>query len=169
MPVAYFYIAILKLDLIEDKSAEEIKNIWQTYHEDKEGTIGFCCTGDEVNKVLERAKDHSFFIQPVFREGGFFNLCSQFQKPRYFLFCTLEDYQQNPAGANALVTLSIFDDLVDKHNIGLLRGDIINKGISEEEGRKIVGDVFKSYSVDDNFNRDVLTFNKVCVMLFYQI
>ena len=74
----------------------------------------------------------------------------------------LEDYQQNPAGANALVTLSVFDDLVDEHNIGLLRGDIINNGISEVEGEKVIKSVFDAYTIDDTFNRDVFTFNKVC-------
>ena len=146
------------MEMIEDKSSKEIQDIWTTYHEEKDGAIGLCCSGEQIKAVIDRGILSPFFIQPVFRDEGFFNLCSQFQKPRYFLLCMLEDYQNNPTGANALVTLSLFDDLVEEHDLGLIRGDIINKGIHDDEGRKIVQSIFDVYANKDSY-RDVQTFN----------
>mmetsp|Transcript_9881 Transcript_9881/g.12838 ORF Transcript_9881/g.12838 Transcript_9881/m.12838 type:complete len:210 (+) Transcript_9881:182-811(+) len=149
---------ILKMEMIEGKSKEDIEFLWNSYHENKEGSIGLSVPGIDVTNVLERASENSFFIQPIFREEGFFNLMVQFQQ-KYFLLCLLEEYQQNPAQANSLITLSIFDDLVSDHDLGLVRGDIINKGITEDEGRKIVTNLFDIYAKDDSYE-DVIAFNK---------
>mmetsp|Transcript_22888 Transcript_22888/g.34358 ORF Transcript_22888/g.34358 Transcript_22888/m.34358 type:complete len:210 (-) Transcript_22888:200-829(-) len=150
---------ILKTDMITGKTADEVSSLWMGYHADKEDTIGICCKGSEAKLVIERAAGHEFIIQPIFREDGFFNLVSQFQNPRYFLLCLLEDYQQNPSNANPLLTMSVFDDLHDSHGLGLVRGDVINKGISTEEANKVIQNLFEGYVNDDEFE-SVRSFNK---------
>lgn len=145
--------------MIKGKTAEEVSSLWTDYHADKEDTIGFCCNGNEAKFIIERAAGHAFFIQPIFREDGFFNLVSQFQNPRHFLLCLLDDYQQNPSSANPLLTVSVFDDLHDSHGLGLLRGDVINKGINSQEANKVIQNLFDVY-VDDEEFESVRRFNK---------
>ena len=50
----------------------------------------------------------------------------------------LEDYQMDPARAQPLLTFSVFDDFADDKDLTLIRADILNKGIDQDEGLKIV-------------------------------
>lgn len=70
---------------------------------------------------------------------------SQFQEPSYFLLAFLEDYKMDPAAAQPLITISVFDDLAEKKDVVLLRCDIINKGIEDDEGYKICQNLIKDY------------------------
>ena len=70
---------------------------------------------------------------------------SQFQEPSYFLLAFLEDYKMDPAAAQPLITISVFDDLAEKNDVVLLRCDIINKGIEDDEGYKICQNLIKDY------------------------
>ena len=97
-----------------------------------------------------------FFVQPVFREDGFFMLVSQFQDPSHFLLAYLEDYKTNPTNAQPLLTLSVFDDYDD---LTLVRCDIVNKSIEDHEGLKIATSLLRSYHHDEEFP-SVYAFNK---------
>jgi hypothetical protein len=86
-------------------------------------------------------------------------MMSQFQSPRYFLLAYLEDYKMDPAAAQPLMTLSIFDDYSDDLDLTLVRCDIINKGIQDDEGRKVANFLLDSYRNDEEFDA-VRAFNK---------
>jgi hypothetical protein len=100
-----------------------------------------------------------FFIQPIFKEDGFFMLLSQFQTPSHFLMAYLEDYKMDPNRAQPLMTFSIFNDLADSHDLSLVRCDIINKGIEENDGRKVLKNMLNAYRIDEDFEK-VKTFNE---------
>jgi ATP synthase F1 complex assembly factor 1 len=104
-----------------------------------------------------------FFVQPVFRDGGFFMLITQFQEPSHFLMAYLEDYKLDPARAQPLLTFSVFDDLIAKPkidaNVGLVRVDVVNPGIRDDEGLKVVQNTLDAYCNEDEFFH-VKTFNK---------
>ena len=100
-----------------------------------------------------------FFIQPVFRDDGYFMMVSQFQEPSHFLMAYLEDYQMDPAGAQPLITFSVFDDYADDKDLTLVRADILNKGIQDDEGLKIVQNMLDGYVRDDEYMA-VYGFNK---------
>jgi hypothetical protein len=96
-----------------------------------------------------------FFLQPIFRGVGFFHLLSQFQD-NHFLFASLADYQMDPNRAVPLMTCSIFNDLDD---ITLIRADVLNSGIQEEEARNVVEFLLDSYTNEEDY-RTVENFNK---------
>lgn len=87
-------------------------------------------------------------------------LLSQFQAPNYFLLALLEDYKMDPARAMPLMTLSVFDDLVESKDLALIRCDIINNGIEDDEGYKLAMSLISDYSEDDSFT-GVHMFNKL--------
>jgi len=91
-------------------------------------------------------------VQPIFRDDGFFMLMAQFQEPSYFLLAYLEDYKMDPAAAQPLMTLSVFDDYADKLDLTLIRCDLINKGIEDSEGLKVANCLLDSYRNDDEYN-----------------
>lgn len=47
---------IIKKDLVDDKDPNELASIWNEYHKDKEGVIGFRIGGKEGMNVLSRAR-----------------------------------------------------------------------------------------------------------------
>jgi len=58
-----------------------------------------------------------------------------------------------------LITFSVFDDYAEDKDITLVRADILNKGIEDGEGMKIVQNMLDGYSRDDEY-MDIYTFNK---------
>lgn len=151
---------IVKLDLLTGKGQDEVELIWKEYHKELKNTVGTVLSGEDGSKVLSRAQECSFFVQPIFREGGFFTLVSQFQSPSYFLLAYLEDYKSNASTSQPLIAVSIYNDLASTKHISLIRGEVINKGILLEEGEKIIHQLIESYRDDDQFYGHVRTFNK---------
>lgn len=93
-----------------------------------------------------------FFIQPVFRNDGYFVLISEFQKP-YFLLTYLEEYQTNPGGAAPKVTASLFDDFYDK-DLMLVRCDFDAKQINEAPlaMESVLHNYLNDYEIIETFN-----------------
>ena len=152
---------IMKLDMIKEKKfkSQDVQDLWLGYHETKEHMDGTVIDGKTAKSVLSRAALCPFFIQPIFREDGYFTLVSQFQSPSHFLLAYLEDYKMDPARAQPLITFSVFDDLADEFDIGLVRVDVINKGIEDDEGLRCVNSLLDAYGKDELFT-NIHAFNK---------
>ena len=112
-----------------------------------------------TSKHMYPSSHSPFFIHPVFREEGHFMIISQFQAPNHFLLAFLEDYRMDPARAQPLLTVSVFDDLAEEKDVALVRCDIINRGIEDDEGYRICKCLLDDYIDDDDF-RSVHLFNK---------
>jgi len=150
---------ILKTELLADKSAVEISALWTAYHDKKDNVHGLTLNAAQGKSVLSRAAQCPFFLHPVFRERGHFMILSQFQAPNYFLLAYLEDYRNDPARAQPLLTVSVFDDLAEEHGLNLVRCDVVSKGIEDDEGYAICQRLLDDYENEDNF-RTVHLFNK---------
>jgi len=150
---------ILNKELIQDKTRTEISDLWYTYHENKENVIGLVLDGKEGDNILPRATSNPFFVQPIFRDDGHFILVSQFFDPSHFIMAYLEDYKMDPASAQPLMTFSVFDDYAQEKNLTLVRADILNTGIDDGEGLKVVKSMLDNYEDDDKFLA-VKAFNK---------
>lgn len=124
----------------------------------QDGVLGITIDGKEGKKVVDRARSCPFFVQPIFRDDGFFNLVSQFQGPSHFLMAYLEDYKMDPHSATPLVTFSVFNDYADTKEVSLVRCDLLNKGIGNDEGRKVVESLIDHYRNDEDFE-SIETFN----------
>jgi hypothetical protein len=144
---------IVKKELLVNKSATEISDLWYTYHEGKENVHGIILDGQLAQPLLERAATSPFFIQPIFREDGYFMLVSQFMEPSHFIMAYLQDYKMDPAGAQPLLTFSVFDDFAKDtgKNLTLVRADILNRGINDDEGLRVVKAMLDHYSKDDEY------------------
>lgn len=125
--------------------------MWYQYHEGKEGVIGLVLGGKEAKALIPRAVISPFFIQPIFREDGHFMLVSQFFEPSHFIMAYLEDYKMDPAAAQPLLSFSIFEDYADDKDMTLVRADILNRGIDEGEGLKVVNSMLDNYKNDDQY------------------
>ena len=80
-------------------------------------------------------------------------------EPSHFVMAYLEDYKMDPSRAQPLLTFSVFDDYADEKDLTLVRADILNKGIEDAEGLKIVQNMLDNYAREDEY-MDVYAFNK---------
>jgi hypothetical protein len=151
---------ILKKEKISPLNRADIIDLWLSYHENKEGIHGSILERKQGLTLIQRATECPYFIQPVFREEGFFMLLSQFQSPCHFFLAYLEDYKMDPNRASPLITFSIFNDLIESHDLSLLRCDMVNKGIEEMEAVKAVERILECYLQEDEYHTKVKVFNK---------
>jgi len=142
---------ILKKELVEDKTKTEISELWYSYHEGKDNVLGLVLGGKEAKALIPRAVISPFYIQPIFRDDGHFMLVSQFFEPSHFIMAYLEDYKMDPAAAQPLMSFSIFDDYADDKDLTLVRADIMNRGLEEAEGLKVVNAMIANYENDDEY------------------
>lgn len=68
---------VMKLDLLEDASVEEITKIWLEYHKQKEVIAAVIPTAI-FDKLMERSKKYPIFLFPVPRSQGFEFMMLQF-------------------------------------------------------------------------------------------
>lgn len=117
----------------------------------QENVHGLVLNGKETESLLVRAKSSPFFIQPIFRDDGHFMLVSQFFEPSHFIMAYLEDYKMDPAAAQPLISFSVFDDYAKDKDLTLVRADILNNGIDDGEGLKVVRSMLDNYKNDDEY------------------
>ena len=87
-------------------------------------------------------------------------LVSQFFEPSHFIMAYLEDYKMDPAAAQPLLQFSVFDDYAESKDLTLIRADVLNRGIDEGEGLKVVNSMLANYKDDDRY-LNVRAFNSM--------
>ena len=117
----------------------------------QENVLGLAMGGKDTTALIPRAVISPFFVQPIFRDDGHFMLVSQFFEPSHFIMAYLEDYQMDPAAAQPLLSFSIFDDYAESKDLTLIRADILNRGIDDGEGLKVVKSMLANYKNDDQY------------------
>lgn len=60
----------MKIDLLANKSADEIKKIWLEYHKQKDVLVA-TIPSETYKLMTERAKEYPLFIVPLPRSQGF--------------------------------------------------------------------------------------------------
>lgn len=68
---------IMKVDLLQDKSIDEIKHIWLEYHKQKEVLVATIPT-NVYETQMKRGKTYPIFIFPLPRSEGFEFFLAQF-------------------------------------------------------------------------------------------
>ncbi|TDH72537.1 hypothetical protein CCR75_000797 [Bremia lactucae] len=162
---------IVKLELLESEQAAKIRSIWEEFHADKNDAIATTLRGSEFEALVTRAKSAPYSILPVYRQDGFFNMLCQFQQS-CFLVTYLESFKENPGTAPPCVAITLYDDLLLKKEITLVRADVINM-LDKSESQQLVQQIFTSYQDDklydhvDKFNNkpDLFDFEAYRLML----
>lgn len=158
---------VMKLDALQDKTAEEVREIWMQHHSDpKGGRVASVMSGEEYTALTTRAKSSPIFVLPLIKpNGGFLTLLWQWQQP-FLLFTTLDEYKRFNTGAPPHLTLTFYSELASSKNLVLVRGDIINdKVINTAEAntlmeltRAFYADA-PSYMMVHNFNHEPAKFD----------
>jgi ATP11 protein len=125
---------IVKLPLLNAHGASRVSEIWREYHKHHASAVADVLTAEEYGVLMQRAQRCPLFVLPVPRKGGYFTMITQFQG-KHCLMTYLEDYKVNRENAVPYATFTLFDELVEKKGLALVRGEITNN-MSRDEGRK---------------------------------
>ena len=91
------------------------------------------------------------FILPIPKENGFFMLLCQNQQ-KSFVCTYLEDFKNNPLGANPYFVMTLFDELIRVKKLALLRGDVI-LNMTQDEGGTVMEMILESYLVESEYEK----------------
>lgn len=136
----------MKLDLIENKSKEEITEIWQEYHKNKD-CIAAVLTQEQFDKMFERGKKYGTFLLPLPRENGYEFIVSQFHGTEIHMTPLLW-YQTHKENAPECLTMIHYTELLDSKGIVLMRGEFDTKSINGTEAQCLANELQIYYSSD---------------------
>lgn len=125
----------MKLELIEDKTVEEIKLIWLAYHKDKPMLVA-TLTAVQLEKIMKRAKKHPVFLLPLPRSQGFEFFVLQFAANTIH-FTPLLCYQVHKENAPECLNMVHYTELRDRDLI-LMRGEYDSNVINAQEAQCLV-------------------------------
>lgn len=134
---------IMKLDLVEQRSAEEIQQIWLQYHQGKE-VISATIPLDQYDLMMERAKKFPIFILPIPRSQGYEFMMLQFFANTIH-FTPLINYQVHKENAPECLNIAMYTELRGKGLI-LMRGEYDTKVINGKEAQCLANQLQMYYS-----------------------
>uniref|UniRef100_A0A182QD06 ATP synthase mitochondrial F1 complex assembly factor 1 n=1 Tax=Anopheles farauti TaxID=69004 RepID=A0A182QD06_9DIPT len=149
---------IMRLELIEDKSADDIKHLWLEYHKNKD-VITAAIPVDQFNLMMKRAKQYPVFIFPIPRSQGYEFIMLQFAANTVH-FTPLLNYQVHKENAPECLNITMFTECSDK-GIVLMRGEYDTKVINAQEAQCLANQVQLYYSQNNETKLKLLeTFTK---------
>lgn len=134
---------IMKLDLIEQRSAEEIQQIWLQYHQGKE-VICATIPLEQYDLMMERAKKYPVFILPIPRSQGYEFMMLQFFANTIH-FTPLINYQVHKENAPECLNITLYTELRSK-GLVLMRGEYDTKVINAQEAQCLANQLQMYYS-----------------------
>ena len=117
---------IVKLDLMQDKTAEEISQIWNEYHSKKDG-IYATIPADVYNTLFKNSVTYPSFILPLPRNqdqtsGGYEFFLLQFQEHCVY-FTSLAAYHLHKEIAPVCLTLYHYPELLQSKGLVLMNSE----------------------------------------------
>ena len=123
IPVPRSLDQIVKLALLEREAPARVREIWREYHDHRLDAVAAVWTREEMAGIAERKRRCPRFVYPVLKgDGKYFSLVAEWQD-RFCLFSYLEDYKRSPAAAEPWLSVALYDDLLPRKQLVLLRGD----------------------------------------------
>lgn len=125
---------IMKIELIRDKTSEEIKSIWEQYHVQKDFCIAATIPVSDFNKLNEYSKKFPTFLFALPRSQGYEFIMCQFSDNTVH-FTPLLYYQVHKENAPECLTLTHYDEFKDSKGIILMRGEFDKNVIDAKEAQ----------------------------------
>lgn len=137
----------MKISLLEDKSKEEVVNIWTEFHKNKEVVFGTLAK-DVYNTLCEHSEKYPTFLLPLPRQEGYEFIVLQFEGNEVH-FTPLISYQAYKADAPECLTLVYYPELVDSKGVVLIKGVFDKNIMSSLEAQCLVNTLHLYYGETD--------------------
>lgn len=138
---------IMKVDMIQDKSKEEIMDIWKDYHKQKDCISGVL-TPEQFDKMFELGKQYPTFLLPLPREHGYEFIVMQFYGTEIHMTPLLW-YQAHKENAPECLSMVYYTELKESKGIVLMRGEFDTKCIGVQEAQCLANELQLYYSTDN--------------------
>ena len=152
---------ILKLDLLRDKSPQEITEIWNSYHKTKD-CIFAAIPSDTYDKMFWMSSKYKTFIFPIPRTNGqqtdgnnYEFILSQFNGHKCF-FTPLIAYQTHKELAPVCLTIHHFPELQKDKQIVLMLGEYDSNLLNGFEAQCLANQLQWYYSAEQNMRQSIL-------------
>jgi len=147
---------IMKVELLQEKSAEEISKIWTEYYKNKENTLCAVVPSHLYTKQHERSQEYNF-IFPLPRDEGYEFILAQFAGHEIH-FATLISYQAYGENAPECLTASFYTDLNATKNIVLMKGEYDKNILKPSEAQFLINQVQLYYTGGEDYLELLKTF-----------
>lgn len=141
---------IMKVDMIKDKTKEEIIEIWKEYHKQKDCICG-TMTPEQYDMMFARGKQYSTFLLPLPRGNGYEFIMCQFYGSEVHMTPLLW-YQTHKENAPECLTMIHYTELRDDKGIILMRGEFDTKLLQVHEAQCLANEL-QLYYCNDNKHR----------------
>ncbi|XP_031333369.1 ATP synthase mitochondrial F1 complex assembly factor 1-like isoform X1 [Photinus pyralis] len=138
---------IMKIDLIENKDANEIAEIWNHYHKTKDA-ISAIIPKEAYEEMKINAKKYPTFLFPIPRSQGYeFIMCQFFYNTVHFT--PLLNYQVHKENAPECLKITHYPEFKDTKGIVLMKGEFQNNVINSQEAQCLANQLQMYYSQKD--------------------
>lgn len=152
--------SVLKLEKLENKSAKEVVDIWNTFHGSLPEAVSIAMNVKKRNLFIDRLTSNPLFMQPILRNPEFFFVYSHLGNSNKFIkFYPMTQRIEDPLNVEPCFILRIFDELESSHRIHLIRGDIIEKSLSKAEAERLMRGLLAYYIETELYDEYVVLFN----------
>ncbi|XP_055354031.1 ATP synthase mitochondrial F1 complex assembly factor 1-like [Paramacrobiotus metropolitanus] len=139
---------LMKVELLTEKTAEEIAEMWRVYHKDKPGFICASMPASSYAQIQSRAATHPTFLYPLPRAAGYEFFVSQFAGAECH-FTQLAAFQQRKADAPTCLSLVHLDELRDSKGLVLMRGQYDQNVVNAVQVQCLLNQLQLYYATSD--------------------
>jgi len=136
---------VMKVELLADKTAEEIAQIWTEHFSSKDAVAAVIPT-DTYKVMQERFKEFNTFLFPLPRDMGYEFTVVQFLGDEAH-FTTLINYQAHKENAPECLNMTHYTELAEEKGIVLMVGEFDKDVLSIGEARSLVVQAIQYYGV----------------------
>lgn len=135
--------SIVKLELLSQKTAQEIEEIWCNHFSSKD-CVAAVIPGQTYNTMLARFAEFNTFLFPLPREQGYEFVVVQFLGHEAH-FTTLINYQAHKENAPECLNMVHYPELAETKGVVLMVGEYDKDVLSESEARSLVVQTLQYY------------------------
>jgi len=140
---------VMKVELLQDKTVEDITMIWTEYYKSKGNSICAVMPATNYHKIQKRAKEFHTFVFALPRDDGYEFMLSQFAVNE-FHFTTLINYQAFSENAPECLTIIYYTDLEAGKGVTLMKGEYDPKVLKAIDAQFLANQIQLYYAGSSN-------------------
>eukprot|EP01062_Namystynia_karyoxenos_P061085 TRINITY_DN53048_c0_g1_i1.p1 TRINITY_DN53048_c0_g1~~TRINITY_DN53048_c0_g1_i1.p1 ORF type:complete len:251 (+),score=98.39 TRINITY_DN53048_c0_g1_i1:64-753(+) len=152
---------IVKLDLFEKTPPADIMNMWMTHHQFDLQYWGRVLSAQQYEALQPRMRQCPYFVVPVFRDKGLFNVVTNYQTGHddLILCAPLGEWQEKQDNAPIHMTIQFFTELARSKELVLVRCELKDQRMTKQDAMFVTHTLLRYYTLP-NLYQTVETFNK---------
>lgn len=150
---------VVKLHLFEQASPHQVASIWNNHHQQFIQYWGRTISTAAYNAIEPRLQRCPFFVVPVFRDKGLFNVITNFSDDLVGV-APLGEWQKKQDDTSLHMTIQFFTELSRSKQLVLVRCEIKDEVFKRTDCLFVTQMLLKYYTLPNLYERWVETFNK---------